>query len=128
MAECKPYRRKIQRVCIGALRDIVSIHDRNITPPDFESVDFTLPLPVLYTTRAMVQPRKGARIQDGTNVQRDWTHTIMLRFLPDIDVKDMISFRGQYFAIQEIEESDDHRWLTLYCSVRGTTSNQANYA
>lgn len=129
MPKCVSIKKPLRSVCIGDMRDKVTLQTRTITPPTNGSVDFTEVFNADNIVWAMVETREGKEIFDGTNLKGVATHYIYIRYIPNTTFEKWVKFNCKYYDIIDIQDLDErHEFYLLRCSERGTTSNLSNYA
>jgi SPP1 family predicted phage head-tail adaptor len=129
MANCINIKRKNRAVCIGDMRDKITVQVRSITPPAAGGVDFTEVFTEDKTIWAMVETRSGVEIFDGTNLVGVATHYFYIRYLSNLTAESWVKFKSKYFDIldiQNFEERDD--FMLLRCNERGTVNKNTNFA
>lgn len=119
-------RKKKQNICIGDLRDEITIQSRTISEP-VSGVDFGETFTGKSTVWALVETVSGKTIFDGSNIERDVTHNIYIRYLSGITAEDWVLFKGSRMDILEVQDFDErNEFIILRCSDKGTDVNAAN--
>jgi len=137
MATCVKIKGKRRKVCIGDLDRLVRLENRAITPPE-NGIDYTetftkkqisgSPIPP-GDVWAMIESVSGETVFDSTNIERDVTHRIYIRFDEGVTAQTWILFEGTRFNILDVEDLDlRHEFLLLRCTVRGTSAKSNNAA
>ena len=127
MPKCVPIRRKKRDVCIGDMRDKVTIQTRAITVPGANSVDFGESFSADQDVWALVETKTGTQIFDGTNIVGVATHNIYIRFIAGVTFQKWLRFKNITYDIldvQNLEERDE--FYLLRCSLRGDEAEQIN--
>lgn len=128
MTACVTIKRKHRKPCIGDLDREIILHDRAIKPPGFNVVDFDENFTPSNTVWSSVNTVAGKTIFDGVSQDYSVTHEFVIRYDASVTVETWIEFEGRYFKIvpngvQDWEER--HEWLSLLCTERGLTTNNA---
>jgi len=137
VATCDKIKGKRRKVCIGDLDRLVKLENRSITAPS-DGVDYTetftnkqisgSPIPS-GEVWAMIESVSGETVFDATNIERDVTHRIYIRFISGITASTWILFEGIRFNILDVEDLDfRHEFQLLRCTIRGTSSRSNNAA
>lgn len=133
MAECIKIKRKSQRICIGSLNRRVIITTRAITPPSGDDTNYTETLNDPITVPALIQPARGDKVFDGSNIIRVNSTNIFIRYIPGVTFEkwlELISINSQpneYFQILTVTNLDEaNRFYMLECSKRGDTNKPVN--
>lgn len=126
---CKKIRRKKRSVCVGGLSDRITIYDRDIRPPLFNTSEQTQLYSGGKEVWSSVETTRGKEIFNGTQLLGVRTHIILLRFDPEREVttEDVVEFKGSYYdilGVQNLEERDE--WLELSCGTRGNKNQENN--
>ncbi len=117
-------------VCIGDLKDRITLQDRNIQPPVFGSVDFDENFKTFGIAWALIKTVSGKTHFDGVSKETNITHEIHIVF--DETVTDqtwIILEKGRRLDILEFENLDERsQFLKLICTDRGASSKPATAA
>ncbi len=128
MPKCVKIRRKHRQVCIGDLRDEVTLQDRALTPSN-TSVDANEVFTENAIVFAMVETSQGETSFGGTDTEQDVTHKFTIRFLDGITAETWVNFNGDRFDILDTQDYEErHEYLVLRCTNRGIDTNRANDA
>lgn len=130
MPACTSIRKKKRRVCVGDMKDVITLNDRNITPPLFNTVDFdesfTPQDSVNPDSLALVETVSGRTYFDGANTETPITHVIYMPYNPIVTAEAWITFDGRRIDILTVEDLDErHEFLKLTCNDQGLTSREA---
>lgn len=129
MPKCIKIRRKHRQICIGDLDELITLQDRNITPPLSgvdATEDFTDANPNVW---AMLETVTGQTMFDDTGTERDVTHKFIVRFIEGITAETWITFNNERFDILDTNDLEErHEFILLRASNRGITTNLANHA
>ena len=129
MAVCKKIRRSKRSPCVGDLRDEIIIHDRDITPPLFNTAEQTQAYTNSLTVWASVNTVRGKEIFSGTQLVGVKTHNILIRFLDtrEITQENVVEFKGNYFDVLEVQNFEGRdEWLELSCGILGDKTQENN--
>lgn len=114
-------RRRI--VCAGDLDKQITLQDRAIVAPDWNSPDFDEAFSDAATVWANIQTVTGKTFFDSVN-QRDTTitHEILIRYDSTVTSETWISYNSRRFdilAVENLEERDEY--LKLTCVDKGVS-------
>jgi head-tail adaptor len=133
MAVCNKIIRKSTRPAIGSLNRRVIIHTRFIVPPSGDNTEYTESLVNDITVWALVQPTRGDKIFDGSNIIRVDATDIYIRYIPNITFEKRLelinwgSVDNDYFQILTVTNLDEaNRFIKFECSRRGTINKPIN--
>ena len=128
MPKCSRLKKKKQQVCIGDLRDEITIQDRDIAPA-FTGTNFREVFSNNKVRSAMVNTVKGKTFFDSVGIGTNITHEITFRFDSVVTAENWILFKGNHIDILELtnlDERDD--WLMAICVDRGDATKAATEA
>lgn len=129
MPVCTKIRKKKRQLCVGDLRDLIILQNRNIQPPDFDEVDFTEDFEDLGHTPAMVNTVRGRTFFDGVNTETPITHEIGIRFDETVTAETWIEFNNRRLDILSVENLDErNEWQLFQCNDRGLVEKEATQA
>ena len=129
MPECQIVRKKKRQYCVGDLRDVIKLQNRDITPPPFGDPDFSEVFTEIKTIRAAVNTVKGRVWFDGVSTDINITHIIGVRFTQAIGAQTWIEFKGRRLDILEFINIDERSiWMELICNDRGEVAKAATQA
>lgn len=135
MATCEKIVRTNKRVCIGSMNRQIDLLTRSITTPIGGNVNFDEDLVLLKRVWAMIQTTRGAVIFDDSNIERQITHKIYIRYVEDLTAETWVrlpSITGgknvllDIVRIENLEEGN--RFMLLNCALRGDDTKKANLA
>ena len=127
MPKCTRIKKKKRQVCVGDMRDEITIQSRSITPPAADGVDFGETFSGDQVVWATINTVSGETVFDGTNTERDVTHRIYIRFLSGVTAEAWVLFNSERYDILTVEDLDKRgTFMLLRCTNRGTTANAAN--
>jgi len=117
-----------RKLCIGDLRHVVILHDRDIQPPGFGDVDFGETFVPLATPRAAIKTVNGKVRFDGVAADVALTHAVYIRFRDDVTSETWIELSdGRLLDIIDFEDLDERgEWLLLACAEKGDKDREAN--
>ena len=124
MPRCAPIRKKRRNVCIGDMEDEITLENRDIQAPDFDTVDFdekfTAPNPPAWS---LIETVRGKTFFDGTGVEEDVTHWIYINFDVTVTSETWVKLPdGRRFDILRVENLDERsEFMLLHCVDRGDT-------
>lgn len=124
MARCQPIKRKHRKPCIGDMDTLITLENRVIEAPDFDTVDFdetfTAPNPPVWS---LVQTVKGKTFFDSTGTEFDVTHWIYIEFDSTVTAETWVKLDdGRRLDILDTEDLEERReFLLLQCVDRGST-------
>ena len=120
MPVCSFKKRKHRKVCAGDLRTLLKLQDRDITPPDFDSVDFDENFVDASEVWALVETVTGKTVFDGVNADINVTHMIFIRFDATVTSETWVELEGKRLDIISTENLEGRdEWLLLVCTDRG---------
>lgn len=112
---------------IGDMRTRISIFQREMLPPVFESTSFTQSLTLIATVWSQVETVGGTVIFDDTNLKSGTTHKFTIRFRSDVNTANIIQFDGDSYKILEADNSNlRKRFLFLFCALLGDETFEEN--
>jgi len=128
MPTCKRIVRRSRKICIGDMRERIQINLNTIKAPVDGSVDFSEAFKEIEIVWAMLETKSGVEIFDGTNIIGIATHFFYIRFLPNVNFKNWIRFKEQFFVILDVENLEERdEFYLLRCSLRGDDNKPANF-
>lgn len=122
MPTCVPIRKKHRNVCIGDMDDEITLENRDIQAPDFDTVDFdeafTAPNPPVW---ALVETVRGKTFFDGVGTEVDVTHWIYINFDSTVTAETWVkledSSRLDILRVENLDNRSEHQ--LLHCVDRG---------
>ncbi len=123
MSKCKFIKRKRRNICIGDLDTLITLENRNIQAPDFNTVDFdevfTEAVPDVW---AMIETVRGKTFFDGVNTEKEITHLIYIMFDSTVTAETWVKFSdGRRLDILDVENLDERSdFMLLHCQDLGT--------
>ena len=127
MAVCKVQQRTHKRVCIGSLNRRVEIYVRNIKAPAKGSVDFSDEFTLKKTVWAMIESVSGETMFNASNIETVVTHQFYIRYIPGVDIVDVIVYGGLRYKIVNVENlNNENYFLLIKTSDRGDSDLPAN--
>lgn len=131
MSQCQSIRKRKRNVCVGDMKDVITLQNRNITPPLFNIVDFDedfQPIDPLNTERfSLIETTTGKTFFDGVNTDTPITHIIYIRFDTTVTSETWIEFESRRFDILKVEDFEErHTYMKLTCVDRGLISKDAS--
>lgn len=129
--KCKKIRGQKRTVCIGDLDKLITLQDRNITPPVYGSQSFDETFSGDNDVWAMIKTVNGKTVFDGVNADVNVTHEIYIIYDSSVTTSTWIEYDGRRFDIvpNGVEDLDERKeFLKLLCNERGSTANEATKA
>lgn len=127
MPQCIKIKKKKRTVCVGDLRDEITIQSRAITAPAADGVNFSETFTGLATVWAAINSVNGKTAFDNTGTEFDVTHDIYIRYLTGVTAEAWVLFGSERYDIINVEDLDNRgTFMLLKCTNRGTTANVAN--
>lgn len=123
MPKCIRIKRKKRQICLGDLDSLITLENRNIQAPEFDTVDFdevfTEAIPDVW---AMIETVRGKTFFDGVNTEKDITHLIYIMFDLTVTAETWVKFNdGRRFDILDVENLDERsQFMLLHCQDKGT--------
>lgn len=133
MSRCQAIRKKNREVCVGNMRDVIILQNRNITPPLFNTVDLDedfQPIdPGTPERFAMIETVTGKTFFDGVGTETPITHIIYIRYDQLVTAETWIEFEDRRFDILAVEDFEErHTFMKLTCTDRGLLTKEASKA
>lgn len=122
MPICQFVQKKRRNVCIGDMEDEITLENRAIQAPDFDTVDFdeefTAPNPPVW---ALVETVRGKTFFDGVSTEKDITHWIYINFDATVTDETWVKLTdGRRLDILRVENLDERSdFMLLHCDDRG---------
>lgn len=113
---------------MGDLRYQVTLHDRDISAPGFDSVDFGEVYTPIGTPWAAIKTINGKVRFDGVAEDVALTHAVYTRYRDDVTSETWVELDdGRLLDVIDFEDLDERReWLLLACAEKGTKEKEAN--
>lgn len=130
MSNCTTIRKRKRRVCLGDLVDVITLHNREIETPAFNTVDFDetfTPINLAQPTRlSMINTVTGKTYFDGVNTEYAVTHEIYIVYDPQVTSATWLEFEGRRIDILNVEDFEErHEFMLLTCNERGRATQEA---
>ncbi len=122
MPTCQPIRKRRRQPCIGDMEDEITLENRAIQAPDFDTVDFdetfTAPNPPVW---ALIETPRGKTFFDGVSTEQDVTHWIYINFDVTVTAETWVKLTdGRRLDILRVENLDERsQYQLLECNDRG---------
>jgi SPP1 family predicted phage head-tail adaptor len=127
MAVCKVKQRTHKRVCIGSLNHKIEIYVRSIKAPAKGSVDFSDNFTLKKKVWAMVDTVSGETRFNASNIEMVVTHHFYIRYIPNVDIVDVILHGGLRYKIVNVENlNNENYFLVIKASDRGDATLPVN--
>ena len=112
--------RKRREPCLGDMRDLIKIHDREIGTPNFGDANFSENFSSTKKVWASVKTVSGQTFFTAANVDVGLSHEIIVRYDAAITSESWIELNGNNLKIISVEDLDNrHDFLRLRCTDRG---------
>lgn len=129
MPNCKVINKGRTKVCIGAMRTIITLHVRSIVPPSGDSTDFNESFTNPVVVKAQIETVPNIAVFDQTNTERLVSHIFYIRYRDDVTAETWIELNGDKYDIINTENIEErNQWLILRCNQRGIASKPVNFA
>ena len=122
MPRCQPIKKKRRNICIGDMEDEITLENRAIQAPEFDTVDFeeefTAPNPAVW---ALIETVRGKTFFDGVSTEEDVTHWIYINFDATVTAETWVKLTdGRRLDILRVENLDERSdFQLLHCNDRG---------
>jgi len=127
MAVCEVKQRTHKRVCIGSLNHKIEIYVRSIEAPVEGGVDFSDNFTLKKTVWAMVETVSGETMFNASNIETVVTHQFYIRYIPDVDIVDVIVYGGLRYKIVNVENlNNENYFILIKASDRGDSDLPVN--
>ncbi len=119
MPTCQPIRKKKRQPCIGDMEDLITLENRAIQAPEFDTVDFdeefTAPNPPVWS---LVETVRGKTFFDGVATEEDVTHWIYIEFDSTVTAETWVKLEdGRRLDIVRAEDLDERSDFMLLHSI-----------
>ncbi len=121
MAKCSFVKRRHRKICTGDLDTLITLRNRAIVEPIFNSVDFDEdldqdPLEVF----AKVVTRSGKTVFDGVSTDVNITHEVTIRFESTVTSETWVDLDSKLLNIISLENLEERsEFMLLSCAFRG---------
>lgn len=131
MSSCRSIRKKKRKVCVGDMRDPITIQNRNIKAPPFGSVNFRENFQdkneVTPQTLSLIETVRGKVYFDGVSTETPVSHHVYIMFDPEVTSESWIIFEGRRLDILLVEDLDErHVFQLLTCTDTGLSSKEGS--
>lgn len=132
MSERKVRRRKLTKLSVGDMRERVSLKERSITPPDFNSASFTENYIQIAEVWAVVETKDFSSsgqvlFAEVNDPDARPSHRISIRYRDDITSETRISWRDELYEILPVTNFEERNgYLMLDCKLMGSDTREAN--
>jgi len=115
-------RKKRRNICIGDMEDEITLENRAIQAPDFDTVDFdeqfTAPNPAVW---ALIETVRGKTFFDGVSTEENITHWIYINFDSTVTAETWVKLtdgrRLDILIVENLDERSD--FMLLHCVDKG---------
>ena len=127
----KTQQRRLKKYSVGDMRELITIHIRNIDAPSFDSASFS----EVYDTGIehwsfIFTPNlsgAGQRFFGDVNTGERATDVMVIRFADGITKENVVQWDGEYYKIlQVLDPERRHEYLELDCKILGDKAVEAN--
>lgn len=119
--------RKLRKVSVGDMRECISLENRAIQAPSFDSVGFSQKYAQIIETWAKVETQFNNRIFDEVALDAVPSHKFTIRYRSDVTTETRIGYKGN---IYEIVQADDYEmrneYLELYAKIEGDEDREVS--
>jgi SPP1 family predicted phage head-tail adaptor len=110
------------------MEDEITLEDRDITPPEFGSTDFSETFTTSSTVWALIETVDGKTFFDGVSTEDNVTHWVYINYDATVTAETWITLsdsrRLDILRVEDLDERND--FMLLHCTDRGaTTASQA---
>lgn len=123
MSRCIRIKRKNRKVCLGDLDTLITLENRAIQAPDFDTVDFDEEFtPTNDPVWALLETVTGKTFFDGVSTEQDITDWIYIRFDETVTAETWVKLdNGSRLDILRVNNLDRRsEFMLLECTDRGT--------
>lgn len=131
MATRKVSHRRLKKYGTGDMRERITLHVRAITPPAFNSANFSetyddgVPLWAFVKTLDFVA--SGQALFDGVNLSEPPSHLFVIRYLEGVTAENVIRWRDKaYKLLKLINPEERNQYWELYAVLLGDETLAAN--
>lgn len=103
--------RPLKKLSIGDMRECISLENRAIASPDFDSVAFEEDYTQIIETWAKVETNLQGRVFAGVEIEDTPSHRFTIRFRETVTTETRIRYKERFFRIIQInnfEERDEY--------------------
>ncbi len=129
MPKCISIRKKKQKVCLGDMKDQITLQNRDIKGITDVDVDFTEAFSEKAIVWSMIETVQGVTTFDTSNTEIVITHKIYVRFDPTVTSETWIELDNRKFDIVTVTNLDERKeFQLLMCRERGSNTQPVNFA
>lgn len=111
------------------MRDVITLQNRDITPPIFGSPDFTETFTDSATVWSLIETVTGKTFFDDVDTAVNVTHHIYIRYDETVTAETWILYDGRRIDILNVESLDERNlFMLLVCNETGLASKAASEA
>ena len=119
--------RKLRKSSVGDLRECISLEQRAIAAPSFDSASFTQDYEVIAEVWAKVETRSGQRTFDNVVIEDGITHIFTIRHRDDVTSETRVRYKGDLYRIRKTENLEERdEYIVLRCEEDGGEEQEAN--
>lgn len=121
-------RRRLKKYGVGDMRERITIHTRVITPPTFNSSQFSETYDAGIDEWASVEtPNNGVSSFSGVNVPEGATHIFVVRFDSSFSTENIVRWEGDAYKILKTNDPDKRQqYLEFFSKLLGDETLDAN--
>lgn len=122
MPRCQFIQKKRRNICIGDMEDEITLENRDIQAPDFDTVDFDETFTALNPpVWSLIETVEGKTFFDGVSTEKDITHWIYINFDITVTAETWVKLQdGRRLDILRVENLDERSdFMLLHCDDRG---------
>lgn len=118
--------RKLRKSTVGDMRTCITLEDRSITAPSFDSTSFTQDYNIIRDVWCKVETMSEQRTFDGINIDDIATHEFTIRFRDDVTSETRIRYKNTLYRIKKIENLEERdEYLVIKCRKDGEDDKEA---
>tara|TARA_R110000851_G_scaffold134450_1_gene269747 strand:+ start:781 stop:1167 length:387 start_codon:yes stop_codon:yes gene_type:complete len=119
-------RRKLRKISVGDMRDCVSLEERGIKSPTFDSVGFSEGYTQTAKVFAKVETEFNARVFDGVSIDEKPSHKFTIRFRDDVTNETRVRWKGVLYRLVRTDDYEGREeYLELYGMIDGDETKEA---
>lgn len=105
---------------IAKCGQLITLQDRDITPPNFGISDFDLNFSNNQDVKAVINTKRGKTIFDGVTTDQPITHRLAIKFILGITSETWVLLKNRRLDIIDVENIGElDKCLILLCNERG---------
>lgn len=129
MPRCVNKRKRKISVCIGDMRDEITLQNRDIKGITEADVDFTEAFSEKAIVWSLIETVQGTTAFDSSSTELVITHQFYVRFDSTITAETWVEFDSRKFDIVTVADFDERKeFQILLCRERGDRDQPVNFA